>query len=102
MTMQLKTTMIPILLATAPFLGAWNHFVPTNVETAAVSTELVAPTTPLAVASPAQLGDDERAQLLQAQEQSQSLAAMRGGDLSNHELGIGLAVVAVILLIILI
>jgi len=45
--------------------------------------------------------DEERAELQAAAMEAQDLQAMRGGELSNHELTIGIIILAVIVLLIL-
>jgi hypothetical protein len=102
MIMMFQPLIHPELFTAATLTGAWN--IPSTrasspLATSALVSETVAPQP--AAARPL-IEDDERAQLKAAEQEASQLGAMRGGDLSNHELTIGIIILAVILVLILI
>lgn len=95
--MNFKTAVLPLFLAATP---AFVHFPATSKAVDAranVQTQVVGAQNP----AQASLASDERAQLQRADRASSTLGAKRGGEMSNHELTIGLIIVGVVLLLIL-
>ena len=102
MTMKLRTTLIPLVLAAAPLTGYWNASTASAAASVGVSVTTTAQVAVLPTAAGAALDADELAQLQQADQGASTLGAMRGGGLTNHELTIGVIVLAILVVLILI
>ena len=100
--MKFRTTLIPIVLAAAPLTSYWNESTASAAARVGVSVAVSAQAEALPTSMRSTLSDDERGQLQQATDEASSLGAMRGGEWSNHELGIGLVILAVLVVLILI
>jgi hypothetical protein len=99
--MILKPFFLPTLLTVASLTGGWNMPATSAPAPLASSAPAFESVVPLSKSTRPLIEDDERAQLRAAEQEASQLGAMRGGDLSNHELTIGVIILAIIVVLIL-
>lgn len=100
MTMIFKPLLLPTLFCAASLTGAWNR--PATVAAPATHPVVTAAALPALKSARPLIEDDERAQLQAAEQAASQLGAMRGGEFTNHELTIGVIVLAILVVLILI